>query len=182
MAALTITEAKTHLNISGSTQDAELLAVIAAAEAAIVALVGPLESRTVTRFLDTPTGRVLALPVLPVLSLTSVTPANDAALDVDDLRVDLASGLVRFVGSSGSWSDSEGYTVVYEAGRNPLPGDLRMAALELVRHFWSTQRGPTRRPGAASSDAVANTIPGAAYALPIRVSQLLAPHQTLGFA
>jgi hypothetical protein len=59
---------------------------------------------------------------------------------------------------------------------------LLMAVKELVRHMWQTQRGPTRRPGSQPSESAANTVPGAAYLLPFRVSELIAPHLQPGFA
>lgn len=181
MSALSLAEAKTHLNMTGDAQDEELESTIAAAEAAIVALIGPLEPVSATDYISTHGLDSFGLRLLPVLSLTSITPAGGTAMNLTDVRVEHDSGLVSFIGGRGSWTASE-YTVVYQAGRDPVPADLLMAVRELVRHFWSTQRGPTRRPGASPSDALANTIPGAAYALPIRVSQLLAPYQTFGFA
>jgi hypothetical protein len=72
--------------------------------------------------------------------------------------------------------------VVYLAGRSTVPDDLLFAVKELVRHLWTTQRGGATRPGSQQSDAMSNTLPGAAYVFPFRVEQLLAPHEQPGFA
>jgi hypothetical protein len=122
--------------------------------------------------------------VLPVAELVSVTPYAGTALDVDGLTLDKASGLITWaVGSSTPWFGAQGYTVVYKAGRNPVPADLKLAVMEMVRHLWSTQRGSgARRPGSSAPEQLAPSLPGAAYTLPIRVEQLLAPYTFPGFA
>lgn len=173
MAVLTLAEAKSHLNLTASTHDAELLSFIIAAEAAIGERVGPLS--TVVTTVRIRGGRAaLRLPVAPAVSLTSVTPYEDSALTLADLYLDGAAGLVTH--NDGTSFTASHYTVVYTAGRSTCPADLLLAVKELVRHLWETQRGPTARPGSNVSDSVSNTIPGAAYIFPHRVSQLLKPH------
>lgn len=179
MSTLTTAQAKAHLSISVSTYDSELQGVIDAAEAVITRRCGPLTSTAVTRSVRSSGGAML-LPVIPALSLTSVTPVGGTALTLGDLYLDTEAGLVTY--ASGSGLAAGYYTVVYSAGRSSVPDDLLLAVKELVRHFWETRRGPTRRPGSTSSDATANSIPGAAYMLPFRVSELIAPHMQPGFA
>ena len=178
MPVLPLSDLKKHLNITSNTYDDELESMIAAAEAAIAKRVGPLEPTTVTATVSG--SGALTLPVYPVLSLTSVTDAGGTSVPLLGITTDLASGVLT--GSGGAGIGSSTYTVVYSAGRATCPPDLLMAVLELVRHFWDTQRGPTRRPGSTASDAASNTIPGAAYMFPFRVEQLLAPHEQYGFA
>ena len=178
MAVLTLAAAKTHLNITSSTHDTELGTFITAAEAAIAVRCGPLESTAVTERVDTAAGRLL-LSRPPVISLTSVTPVGGSALTLGDLYLNTRAGVV--CGQSGS-VPSGTYDVVYAAGRTTCPEDLVLAVKELVRHLWDTQRGPTRRPGSTASELTGNTIPGAAYLLPFRVSELIAPHVQPGFA
>lgn len=175
MSVLPLAEAKTYLNITAGTYDGELQGFIGAAEAAIAHRVGPLEPTVVTARIGG--AAALVLPVYPVLSLTTIADDGGTSVPTVGLSVDLASGVV-----SGSTFGSDFYTVTYSAGRNPCPADLRLAVMELVRHMWQTQRGPTARPGSAASDAASNTIPGAAYLFPFRVEQLLLPHTQLGFA
>lgn len=177
MSALDLYDAKDYLNITDATDDAKLQAVIDAAESAIAARIGPLEATAVTRRVYV-SGCSLVLPVLPAVSLTSVTYVGGSALILGDLYLDTASGVVTYASQSGTFA-SGWYTVVYNAGYATLPDDLMLAVKELVRHLWRSQRGSgTGRPGSAPSESV----PGAAYIFPIRVEQLLAPHLAFGFA
>lgn len=173
MAVLTLPDVKAHLNITTASEDTKLAAMIAAAEAAIAERVGPLEpaSRTVR---VTPYGRTLFVPS-PAVSLTSVTDADGTATDTNDLHLVTRSGMVTR--NDGGLFGARWYTITYQWGRATCPDDLKLAAMEMVRHLWTTQRGPSRRPGSTDSDATANTIPGAAYLLPFRVSELIAPHR-----
>ena len=179
MSVLLLADAATHLNIGGNQHDASLQAMIDAAEAVITQRCGPLTSTAVT-------ARVrggdmsLRLPTAPALSLTSVTPVNGTAITLTDLYLNKRWGRVSY--NSGSLFYARFYDVVYSAGRTTCPDDLLMAVKELVRHLWLTQRGPTRRPGSEPSESTANTVPGAAYLLPFRVSELIAPHLQPGFA
>lgn len=174
MAVVTVDEVKIHLNIAGDDNDTELEAFIAAAEAAIAAQVGPLEPTERTDRVRSAAGS-LVLPVSPVVSLTTVTNADTTALTVGDLYLDTTAGVITY--SDGVTVVTQGYyDVAYVAGRAECPADLQLAVKELVRHLWQTQRGPTARPGSRTSDATANTVPGAAYLLPFRVMELLAPH------
>lgn len=178
MSVLTLAAAKTHLNITSTTHDTELGAFITAAEAAITVRCGPLESMAVTERVTVASGQ-LALSRPPVVSLVSVTPVGGSALTLGDLYLDGRAGVVTGNVSSIPSGD---YDVTYNAGRVTCPDDLLLAVKELVRHLWDTQRGPTRRPGSTASELTSNTLPGAAYLLPFRVSELIAPHMQPGFA
>ena len=175
MAVVSILEVRTHLNISRTDNDAELQAFINAATAAIGERVGPLEP-TETTVRVRPAGRGLRVPA-PATSLVSVADADGVALVPGDLFIEPASGLIS--ANDGTTFGASYYTVTYMAGRDPVPADLKLAVLELVRHFWDTQRGPTARPGSTASETTANSVPGAAYLLPFRVSELLKPHMPI---
>jgi hypothetical protein len=178
MSVLALADARAYLNIAGTDRDGELASTIAAAEAVIGQRCGPLAS-TATTVRVAANGSWLVLPTTPAVSLTSVTPVGGSALTLSDLYLDTASAVVTY-NSGGGFSGS--YDVVYNAGRTTCPDDLLMAVKELVRHLWSTRRGPTRRPGSDPSESTSNTVPGAAYLLPFRVSELIAPHLQPGFA
>jgi hypothetical protein len=180
MVDIVIPDVRNHLNITDGKYDDELANFLNAAVAAISQVVGPLEPTTVTR--SVPGGWRLILPDAPVVSVTSVTPVGTGltALDLADLDFNLGAGLVDY--GSGSAFPYSRYTVVYVAGRTTLPADLRLAVLELVRHYWVTQRGATSMPGSPVGDSYGNTVPGAAYAMPFRVSELLAPHRIVRIA
>lgn len=179
MSVVTLARVKTHLNITATTHDGELQSVIDASEAAIAEKCGPLAS-TATTARVRGGGYGLVLPVIPAVSLTSVTPADSTALTLSDLYLDTEAGVVTY--DSGASFTARYYDVVFSAGRATCPADLQLAVLELVRHVWTTQRGPTMRPGSRESEAASNTIPGAAYIFPFRVEQLIAPHMQPGFA
>lgn len=173
MAVLDLDAAKEYLNISVSTHDEQITAMIAAAEAAIAERAGPLEpvSRTVR---VSPASQYLFVPS-PVASLTSVSDEYGTATDVSGLHLDQRTGIVT--ANDGSIFGGRWYDVTYMAGREECPADLVLAVKEMVRHLWRTQRGPTSRPGGVTSETTSNTIPGAAYLLPFRVSELIAPHR-----
>lgn len=175
MSVLALNDAKSHLNISGDTHNAELQDFIDAAEAVIAAKVGPLEPTTVTARVSGGTSG-LALPITPVISLTSLTIVGGSASDVSLLYANPITGVVGY--NSGSLSFTGSWDVVYQAGRTTCPQDLLLAVKELVRHLWATQRA-TARPGPAQDP----NVPGAAHMLPYRVAELIAPHmQIAGFA
>lgn len=178
MSALALEDAKAHLNVTQNGNDAEIMRVVASAEAAISRLVGPLEPTGLT--VRVPGGVSLALPVRPAISLTSVTPVAGSALTLSDLYLNTTAATVSY--ALGWRFSAVAYDVVYQAGRTDVPDDLLLAVKELVRHMWESQRGGSQRPGSRSPEALSNTLPGAAYTFPIRVTELLAPHMSLGFA
>lgn len=169
MSALLLADAKTHLNITVNTYDTELQGFIDAAEAVIGNIVGPLVLTGVSARVRA-SGGSLILPVAPAASVTSITDSGSTALVLADLVIDLDAGIVTY--ANGAFFADGWYTVEYSAGRSSMPADLLLAVKELVRHMWTTQRGATTRPGSAPPESM----PGAAYALPMRVEQLIAPH------
>lgn len=179
MSVLTLADAKKHLNITDTRDDAELQDVIDAAEAAISQVVGPLTPVTKTAQLRSVSGASFSLPVTPVQSVQSITGATyfgSTAIDTTYLMVDSLSGVVRYGGYPAKLTVGP-YTVTYTAGWTSVPDDLLYAVKELVRHLWGTQRGSgSTRPFGSPAADVANSMPGAAYAFPIRVTQLLAPY------
>lgn len=172
MSVVTLTKAKNHLNIVGDAKDAKVQSFIDRAEKAIVRRTGPLVATPVTKRVRG--GSQLVLSVYPILSITSVTPVGGVALTVGDL-VPLDGGLIGYASGSGAFRSSTGYDVVYVAGwaadADSLPEDLELAVLELVRHFWDTQRGGEGRTRGGSEQLPAG--PGFTY--PHRVEELLAP-------
>ena len=178
MAVLELDDAKDYLNITVDTSDADLTAIIASAEATIARYVGPLEAASRTDRVYPSGDALLVRP--PAVSLTSVADSSGSALTVGDLYLNADAGVITR-NDAGSFSASY-YTVVYQYGRSTCPDDLMLAVKEMVRHLWDTKRGPSRRPGSTASEITANTIPGAAYILPFRVSELIAPHIQPGFA
>lgn len=179
MSVVEFAVAKNHLNITADNYDTEIQQFLDTAESAVAKRVGALAPTAVTERVRGCSSS-LVLGSLPVVSLTSVTPVGGDALDVSDLYVS-PGGVVEYAESSASFGSAT-YTVVYQAGRTPLPDDLQMAVLELLRHLWASQRGGGTRPGSAPSTELSNTLPGSAFVFPFRVEQLLAPYIQPGFA
>ena len=142
MAVLTLPEVKTHLNISTSDDDTEILEFIARAEAAIAAKCGPLQQESVTTRVRG-YGRALAPKVTPILSLTSVTPVGGSAVSLSLLHTPehrlRGPSTIEYL--DGQWFGSRWYDVVYVAGRSTVPEDLRHAVFEAIRYYWETQLG-----------------------------------------
>lgn len=176
MSVLLLEEAKEHLNIKDSAHDSELGIMIDAAESAIAARVGPLQAVSKTARIRA--NGVMVLPVAPIIELTSITPVGGVALALDGFYVDLDAAVVS--SNDGCPIICGLYDVAYTAGRSQYPEDLLLAIKELVRHLWGSQRGGMRLPGSQQSDSMSNTLPGAAYAFPFRVEQLLAPYELHG--
>lgn len=148
MPVLVVGEVKDHLNISDTGSDAELMAFAARAEAAVASRCGPLTATSVTARVRGG-GRSLTPRVTPILSITSVTPVGGSALTTSTLHAP-ENGLrgpatIEYV--DGGWFGSRWYDVTYQAGRQTVPDDLRLAVLEAVRFYWETQRGNS--PGGA---------------------------------
>ncbi len=177
MSVVSLTEAKTHLNMESATaeKETELASFVARAEAAIVARMRELEPTAATARVDGGGRRGLTLPTgQAIASVQSVTTVGGVSLDMADLFVKESSGVIEY--DDGRSFTARAYDVAYTAGFLVTPEDLRLAVLELVRHLWDTQRaGGSRRVGSGGSDSAANTLPGAAHTLPFRVVELLHP-------
>lgn len=174
MSVLTLDEVKDHLGIAptDTDDDTELQRFIDAAESAVGRRCGVLGQASVTARVDG--GASLVLPTAPVASLTSVTPVGGAAEDLSSLYLNEAAGTVGRV--DGSAFTARVYDVAFTAGRASAPPDLLLAAKELVRHLWLTQRGAAPGSPGALPDLGDPTAVGTSYSFPWRVEQLMAPY------
>lgn len=179
MSAVLLSEAKTHLQITSDRHDAELQDFIDAAETRLAHEVGPLAPVEVVERHTGP--GPLILRQIPVVEVSGVTE-QDIAVDAADLDADLNTGILYRTGSFSTYP--RGTVVTYTAGYETLPADLRQGVLELIRHLWDTQRGSG--PGGARAnllnpDGDPTTAAGlAAYTLPNRVKELIAPYVSRG--
>jgi hypothetical protein len=174
---VTVAELKTHLNKASGVDDAELAGFVSAACAAIVERIGQVSVVDAEDVVDCRKfRRTIVLQERPALEVTSVVqadgtviPAADPQNGVNGWRFTPGSGLLRH-SVCWPWHD---ITVTYTAGRDPLPGNIRLAALELAGHLWkqSQLNSGGGRPQIIGDDQV--VMPGLAYALPLRVRELL---------
>jgi hypothetical protein len=182
MPAVTLDEFKKHLNLStGTTHDEELQLHLDAAEGAVEGRCGPLDIREVTETARGVNGMV-AVTKRPLVEVISLTEARTVATWTD--LETLPSGVISH---PTSYLPSVGYTVVYEAGRDPVPDDLRLAVLLIAEQTWKGQRGG--RPAVTGNTASGqmsgqdaakfifsgSDLPGAALAR-------MAPHMDAGIA
>lgn len=183
MSVLQLPDAYAFLKVTVGSADELLQSYIDEVEAAIGQRVGPL-GPTPTTCRVVPRGTRLKLTVTPAVSLTSITAADGGgAVSTVGLYLDKDAGVVTY--NDGSSFYARYYDVDYVAGRatGECPDDLILATKELLRHAWSSsQRAGSGRPAPAKSDSTANTVPGAAWDLPFRVEQLIAPHLQPGFS
>lgn len=182
---LTLADAKSQLNISGTQGDADLQVYCDAADDVIESMIGAVVNRSVSE----PTSmqdyflRLLTRPVVSIQSLVSVADAT-ATYDVTQLYVKNAiAGMVcrkdggPILGapgvSPGAWQSQ--YTATYTAGRGTSPpAAVNLAARIIVAHMWESTRGPAQRPTASGGDDLA-LITGLGYSIPNRALELLQP-------
>lgn len=187
---LTLQEAKDHLNIpAGNTgEDAELTLFLRRTEGALTDRVGHVKQHTETVTSYRPGGRATVrleadLPVGLIVAVSvGGTPVPAADLDtgaagwyVGD-AVDDKVGILRHT----SRFPSGFVKVEHQPGRDPIPANLMLASLELLRHLWKTQRGNLgNRPGLRGEalDPTQTTEKAPiGFSFPNRVEELIAPY------
>lgn len=171
---LSLDQAKQHLNITSTTNDAEVQVTIDAAEARLSQEVGPLSGVDKSARVST-AGAFLLLPSAPVQSLTSITDVRASeALDLTLLTLDGEAGTVYYT-DGNSLFRSPAYDVAFRAGWSTVPADLMYAIKELVRHLWQTQRGNPMISSLADQAPIGAAPAG--FALPNRVMEMIEPYR-----
>lgn len=179
-----LAEAKAHLQITSTVDDEELRDFMEAATAGVEAKIGPCVPKTVTKRVRDHACNVLLLPLYPAVSITSVTSVlyPTTTWTASQLDLDGEAGIVRLLSNTPFYNGP--WNVVYTVGRpTSLTQDVRLAAKELLRHLWTSQRG-----GASSqarilgADEESVFDPSLGFSYPARVMQLLEPYQTSGVA
>lgn len=178
VAFVSLADVKAHMNKTDAGDDDELAGFIIAACQMIndrigqVAPIGVSDEFTLHR----PAGRIIPL-TRPVLSVTSVQiagnpvttiPPEDPDNNVEGWRLEVG-GVLRHT----RYFPRGTVTVAYRAGMTPVPGNVRLAALELASHLWRSSQLNAQggRPGLSGQDDL--TMRGWSYALPFRVRELL---------
>jgi len=154
-AILTTAEAKIHLRIDHSTEDAYIAGLVETAREFIEEVTGrSLITRTYTAKLDAwPPGNVIRLPYPPLLTVTSIkyTDEDGAVLTfaASDYTVDTYSEPGRIVlASDASWpsvtlADINGVEIIWTAGygaaASVLPTKYRQAAYLLAGHLYENR-------------------------------------------
>jgi hypothetical protein len=175
VAVITLAEAKTELNITSSTSDAELTSYLARAEGVLENHCGrSFSSVTRTDTFDVYKHERFYTLRPPVTAITSVT-LDVTALAATAYDYNGTSGVLEILVSPG-YSLTGGLVVVYTTGYATAPDALKHAVLMQVRHMWETQR---TTPGARRDD---EWNPAQGYMIPNRVAEALRPYMVLGSA
>jgi len=177
-AFVSMLDAKRHMKKKLITvdDDDELAGFVDAACQMIVDRIGPVSPTSVVDAVHRRHGRVVALSQHPVIDVTAVqipggdaVPAADLDNAVDGWELDAGAGLLTH---TGCWPYGR-LRVTYRAGRTPVPGHVRLAALELVAHLWRSIKIQTAGGRAAPPGGDDVMLVGSSYALPNRVRELL---------
>lgn len=162
---ITVAEAKDHLRIDGTTEDAYIQALIMAARKAIENEINrPIGEQTFEYCIDSwPTE--IKLPQLPYQSLVSIkytledestatvlhdteaSPAVESSIFYVDAGDDYTPGTLRLY-STESWPDdtlNPGYSIKirFTAGITDITEDLRLAHLMTVAHWYEHREAVT---------------------------------------
>ena len=167
---LTLAEAKAALGITTTNYDSELADYISGATEAVNFICGDSAAAAVTYV--TRAAGAIAVSDTPILSLTSVTGDWSGVRDLALLRFDAYTGVIRPKATAMPLRDDT-YTVVYQRGRAAVPAAMKQAAKVILKHQWSTQRGPSAK-APTSSDGT--YVPMLGFAVPNAALQMLAPH------
>lgn len=176
MSVVTLPEGKAFLNISQPTYDGEIQQFLDRAEKRVGKRLGPLTPTAKTervRGLDT----VLYLSYPPVVSLTSVTSVDGTTIPTTQLTV--RGTQVEY--TQWGYFPSRFYDVVYQAGYATVDDDLKEIVLEFLSYLWSTQRGPSVKPGTRPSDPDYVDMVNDSAGFPPRVEQMVREYETLNF-
>lgn len=171
---LALQELKSHLNLTRPMDDAELRIHLEAAVEIIDGYCGPTAERPVTVVV---TGSPIVLSVLPVLTLTSITPAGAGSpADLTGVTVGADGTIFGYAPGRGART-----TVAYQAGRATAPASLKMAAMLIAAHSWRTQKGPTPRSGLQATDDDV-VIVGSTFAIPRKAWEYMQQFTAPAFA
>jgi uncharacterized phiE125 gp8 family phage protein len=178
---VTLRDVKDYLNISGTSNDDELVGFLDDAVTAIEDLIGPITARTVVEEIDSH-GPNIVLSRVPVQAVTSVSiePWLGAA-PVDDTaawRLNSATGVLRrkvIGGSLPFYGQGSIFTITYTVGRSDVPGPVNRAILMQVAEMWRSQRGASPlSPG--NTDGADQPYAGSMGFLDESVMELLLPY------
>lgn len=171
MGLVSVSEAKTHLNIPAATTtfDTELGTFVDVASALVEGYADRVFALTTASQLFDGGGSVFLLTVSPITAVTGVT-VDGTALAAGDFDTDIAKGIVKTVSPTreGTANVSIGYT----AGSGTIPALAKHATLETVRHLWQTQRGSMGQRNPLNGD---DYTAGMSFSMPRRVMELLDP-------
>lgn len=155
----------------------DLRLYIAAATPVIEGIIGPVVTQTITQTVD---GNVWAIPLWQKpLAITSIT---EVGVTITEYVVDYSAGLV-YAGKTFArrrWQPgSQTVVITYTTAPNALAQNIRLAARELVRHWWQIGKQGTR-PLNGNLPVSGEAWAPSGFAVPRRVIELLQPAEQIG--
>jgi hypothetical protein len=174
-------EARDYLNIPSTTNDDELQSFVDVVSQAVEDITGLNFRRSAKRQVFDGGQTQIVLDNLPVLSVTQVLESG-TTVAASGYSVTVDGVLTRLSSSYAATTFVEGFQnvdVTYTVGYTDVPAPVRHAALVMLKHLWTTQRGsmPLARAGAED-----DFLPGSTYSVPRRVIELLSPYTIPGIA
>lgn len=166
----TLDDFKTHLNMTGTGDDAELYDVLYAAVDVVEGIVGPLRGREITETHYGTSADVLVLRHAPATSLSMVTFQGQSPSAIGDFLLDSESGILRFVGGYRFYGN---VTVTYTPGYVTVPAAVRLATLMIGKQMWDTQRGSQPLPLQGAAEETPADFGGYDPGIPARARILL---------
>lgn len=200
---VTVADVKSFLSFPSTdngASDVKIQTFIDAATNVIEKITGPLVQRSVTRVFSGGTPSIV-LPHRNVVSIASVTESWDGGFlytltaqplgaSVDDFGYTFDPSINRLTRrtSSGApqpfWPSEDNVIVTYTVGLATIPGNVLMAAEELIRHWWQWGQQGNRpangNPLGGQGDETPSSSNG--YAVPNRVLELLTRRGSPGIA
>ena len=187
-ALVTLDEVKAHLNKTDFNDDLELQGFIDAATPLVENMAGPVIPRTVTEYYSGGT-TTITLNSQPVQSVTSIVETYGQT-NYNLTQVTLGQGMTGFAFTLDPLTGrivrraynaeamfpvgTNNVQVVYVAGRDSVPANVRLATLMLVQHLWTTSQ-MNRNGGRPTLGGDDTFVPGMGFAVPNRVKELLQP-------
>jgi hypothetical protein len=166
---LSLSDAKEHLNITGTSSDEELREYLEAATEVVESYVGPVVRRSYTTRVQG--GRnVIILPRTQVLSVTALTSVQNGTSPVQlaNLSIDTEAGDIYL--KTGGCFPCGPFDITYTVGRTYVKANWTLAAKIIVKHNWETQLGNLP---SVQGDSPGYIVTGSGYLVPYRAVALL---------
>jgi len=159
------------LNVDPSTLD-DLRLYVAAATPVIEDICGPVIVKSVTQTVEK--GWSYAALYERVSTLTSVINADLTVVPADSYTFEIGPGLLTFNSPT-----TQRVTITYTTGAAIIPQNVRLAARELIRHWWQIGRQGMRSQN-NNLPITADAWTPSGFAVPRRVIELCEPSKKIG--
>jgi hypothetical protein len=178
---ISLDDVKAHLNLSDTTDDAEVRRFIDYATDMAEAYCGcVLGRRTFTGEIYDGNDTFIRLRNPKAMSITSITENSNLLVSGTDYYLEATGQRVYRINNAvfgtsnnvGYWSlGVQNIVITYVSGYTNPPGGAKMGMLDLVRHLWNTQRGSMNV--ISRNQSGDDFIPGGSHVFTYRVAEAL---------